>query len=174
VYCPTCGLNNLPERKFCTSCGTNLEAVTQALNEKPEGALASLDGAMDKLIARYAENAFEDATKNALEWRVSNSWKILGQGLLTVIIDYMLFTLMMIVLPIRLFLLLITTPYRLICEKGGPGRVKTSELAGRGEPGLSESLHGRWIGGQVASITENTTNRLPEHLQKIEPPGPEE
>lgn len=32
MYCPTCGLQQSAERKFCTACGTNLSAVSAALS----------------------------------------------------------------------------------------------------------------------------------------------
>ena len=32
MFCPTCGRDNLLERKFCAASGTNLEAVSQALS----------------------------------------------------------------------------------------------------------------------------------------------
>lgn len=31
TFCPTCGLENQPDRNFCRSCGTNLRLVKQAL-----------------------------------------------------------------------------------------------------------------------------------------------
>ena len=34
MYCPSCGVNNQAEVKFCTRCGTNLGAVTEALTGK--------------------------------------------------------------------------------------------------------------------------------------------
>jgi len=34
VYCPNCGSSNQAEIKFCTRCGTNLNAVTEALSGK--------------------------------------------------------------------------------------------------------------------------------------------
>lgn len=32
MYCPNCGTNQSNDRRFCTSCGTNLTIVSQALN----------------------------------------------------------------------------------------------------------------------------------------------
>src|SRR5262245_14029358 len=34
MFCPKCGSNQGEERKFCTSCGTNLLVVSQALSGK--------------------------------------------------------------------------------------------------------------------------------------------
>src|SRR5437016_1148800 len=100
MFCPTCGINNSLERKYCNCCGTNLEAVSQAIAESADGFFTKMDIALDRLIARYAEHIFNDAPKNALDRRVSKSWQVLGQGLLTIIIDNLLFTLMFILIPI--------------------------------------------------------------------------
>jgi hypothetical protein len=35
MYCPNCGSKNQAEIKFCTRCGTNLAAVSEALGGKP-------------------------------------------------------------------------------------------------------------------------------------------
>lgn len=32
MYCPTCGAQQAPEKKFCPACGTNLATVTAALS----------------------------------------------------------------------------------------------------------------------------------------------
>ena len=37
MYCPNCGVNNQAEVKFCTRCGTNLGAVSEALTGKIKG-----------------------------------------------------------------------------------------------------------------------------------------
>jgi len=34
MSCPNCGLETLPEQKFCRSCGTSLQVVTQPLAER--------------------------------------------------------------------------------------------------------------------------------------------
>ena len=33
MNCPKCGLQTLPDQKFCRSCGDNLKLVTQSLTE---------------------------------------------------------------------------------------------------------------------------------------------
>lgn len=32
MYCPTCGAHQTEDRRFCTTCGTNLSAITAALS----------------------------------------------------------------------------------------------------------------------------------------------
>ncbi|MFY9571471.1 MAG: zinc ribbon domain-containing protein, partial [Blastocatellia bacterium] len=39
MYCPSCGINNQDEVKFCTRCGTNLDVVSDALRGRTTGAL---------------------------------------------------------------------------------------------------------------------------------------
>ena len=41
MICPKCGLQTLPEQKFCRSCGASLQAITQRL---PEGTTATAPG----------------------------------------------------------------------------------------------------------------------------------
>jgi hypothetical protein len=35
MYCPSCGANQADQKKFCTNCGTNLLAVSRALQGPP-------------------------------------------------------------------------------------------------------------------------------------------
>jgi hypothetical protein len=52
MYCPNCGSQNQADVKFCTRCGTNLAAVTQALAGKP-GDEGRLDDWTVKLLKKY-------------------------------------------------------------------------------------------------------------------------
>ena len=88
MFCPNCGRDN--SQKFCASCGTNLEAVSQALNGDRGDFFTKTDAALDQLIARYSEHVFKDATSKLNDREVGNSWKILGQGLVTVFVDLIL------------------------------------------------------------------------------------
>jgi len=62
MFCPNCGRDNSLERKFCASCGTNLEIVSQALNGDRGDFFTKTDAALDQLIARYYEHIFRDAS----------------------------------------------------------------------------------------------------------------
>jgi len=52
VFCPTCAHDNPAQIKFCTRCGTNLAAVSEALAGKPAGPV-DLDDRMVKLLTKY-------------------------------------------------------------------------------------------------------------------------
>src|ERR1044071_1680968 len=52
MYCPTCGSNNQEELKFCTRCGTNLDAVSDVLRGRTTGVQAT-DERMVALLKDY-------------------------------------------------------------------------------------------------------------------------
>jgi zinc ribbon protein len=52
VYCPSCGVNNRDEVKFCTRCGTNLDIVSEALSGKSTGSLET-DERMVRVLKDY-------------------------------------------------------------------------------------------------------------------------
>ena len=52
MYCPSCGVNNRDEVKFCTRCGTNLDVVSDALSGKSTGSLET-DDRMVRLLKDY-------------------------------------------------------------------------------------------------------------------------
>jgi len=47
LFCPTCGRDNSVGRKFCASCGTNLEAVSQALSASDDDFFTKIDSGLD-------------------------------------------------------------------------------------------------------------------------------
>src|SRR5262245_17895439 len=94
MYCPTCGRDTPIERKFCASCGTNLEAVSQALSGADGDFFTRLDAGLDHFLARYAEHVFKNAPVNASDQRVGKSWQVLGQSIVTSFVDMILFSLM--------------------------------------------------------------------------------
>jgi hypothetical protein len=156
LFCPTCGRDNSVGRKFCASCGTNLEAVSQALSGGQDDFFTKIDSGLDHFLARYAEHVFKNAPAHAAEQRISRSWQILGQSVLTSILDLLLFTLMWNVIPLRFLLLIISTPVRLITQRG---RSRQRTLGG-GEMGateLAETPQQQWLSGSVGSVTEHTT-----------------
>ena len=67
MYCPTCGVQQSAERKFCTACGTNLSAVTAALS----GAIAaapspvSVDDNLAQAQAQYRREVANAIYKGA-------------------------------------------------------------------------------------------------------------
>src|SRR6267143_787131 len=141
MFCPTCGRDNSIGRKFCASCGTNLEAVSQALSGSEDDFFTRIDSGLDHFLARYAEHVFKNAPLNAAEQTVGKSWQVLGQAVLTSIIDVLLFSLMWNIIPLRFLLLLISSPIRLLSEQA---KNKTRAMAdgnlagGKRAPGLAD------------------------------------
>lgn len=168
MFCPTCGKENPRERKFCSACGTNLEAVTQALSGSAEGAFSKFDSALDQFIARYAERVFKNAPSESLDPRLSNSWKILGQGVLTSFVDLILFSLIWNILPLRFLMLLITSPIRLLTRKSSKQKLATAELEKQKASSLPDPAVRHRIAGSATSVTEHTTANLPDYIQTRE------
>ena len=169
MFCPTCGRDNSVERKFCVSCGTNLEAVSQALSGSEDDFFTRIDSGLDHFLARYAEHVFKNAPLNASEQTVGKSWQVLGQAVLTSIIDVLLFSLMWNIIPLRFLLLLISSPIRLLSEQG---KNKTRAMlgtspggnlpGGKSAPNLAEPVPQQWLSDSVGSVTEHTTVLLPD------------
>lgn len=67
MFCPICGRDNSIERKFCASCGTNLEAVSQALSGSDDDFFTKIDAGLDHFLAKYAEHVFKNAPAHAAE-----------------------------------------------------------------------------------------------------------
>ena len=160
MYCPTCGVDNSHELRYCSACGTNMEVVSQALSGNADGFLTKLDTSLDQFLAHYAEHVFRDAPANVLDRRLSRSWKILGQGVITSLVDLLLFNLMCVILPFRFLLLLVLTPIGLVTERSR----RQQEVAGQLEskpainfPDASPEDSPRSL---VASVTEHTTRNL--------------
>jgi len=61
TFCPTCGLENQPDRNFCRGCGTNLRVVKSALelgsayNPQPESTLATKKYVADVILKKVGE-----------------------------------------------------------------------------------------------------------------------
>ena len=165
MFCPNCGRDNSQEKKFCASCGTNLEAVSQALNGDKGDFFTKTDSALDQLIARYSEHVFKDSTSKLSDRAVSNSWKILGQGTVTVFVDFILAMLMWNILPLRFLILMISSPFRLLSRKRVGKAAATAELEERKRSAIAEPSSNRWLPGSFPSVSEHTTQHLEEYPQ---------
>jgi hypothetical protein len=155
MFCPTCGRDNSIGRKFCASCGTNLEAVSQALSGVEDDFFTKIDAGLDHFLARYSEHVFKNAPAHAAEQKIGRSWQVLGQSTLTSIVDLLLFTLMWNIIPLRFLLLLISTPIRLISQRG---RSHERAIAARPQtPELAEPAPHQWLPNPIESVTEHTT-----------------
>ena len=164
MFCPTCGRDNPRERKYCASCGTNLAAVFQALSGSQDDFFTRIDSGLDHFLARYAEHVFKSAPANAAEQRVGKSWQVLGQSVLTSIVSLLLFILMWNVIPLRFLLLVISTPVRLISQRG---QSQKRTPAGDGRlPELTDAGPQQWIAGSIGSVTEHTTAILADERPK--------
>lgn len=157
MFCPTCGRDNSLQRKFCASCGTNMAAVSQALSGSEDDFFTKIDSGLDHFMGKYAEHVFRNAPANAAEQRVAKSWQVLGQSVLTSIVDLLLFTLMWNIIPLRFLLLVISTPVRLVLQRGRsrktiPGATNVPDVHG-----LPDAEPQQWLVGSVESVTEHTT-----------------
>ena len=160
MFCPTCGKENALGRKFCVACGTNLEAVSQALSGSKTDFFTRTDAILDQLVARYAEHVFKDATANVTDTTVGKSWKLLGQGVLTSLIDMILFSLMWNIFPLRFLILLISSPFRLLNERSNRQKIAKpgpEEQAALNPPTTATN---EILPKPAASITEHTTGLL--------------
>jgi hypothetical protein len=155
MFCPTCGRDNTIERKFCATCGTNLVVVSQALSGSEDDFFTKIDAGLDHFLAKYSEHVFKSAPLHAAEQRVVKSWQVLGQSVLTSIIDLLLFTLMWNIIPLRFLLLVISTPIRMITQRGrSPKRIVSGA---KRTNDLPEPAPQHWLPGSIESVTEHTT-----------------
>ena len=163
MFCPTCGRDNLNERKFCASCGTNLEAVSQVLSGTETNIFTRIDTGLDQFTGRYAEHVFKDAPSYAVDRTVSNSWKLLGKGILTSFMDLFLAVMLWNFFIFRFHVLWISTPFRLLSERSK--RLKSIKAAiDTDQPlALPQPAPSQWIPGAVPSVSEHTTERLREY-----------
>jgi hypothetical protein len=134
--------------------------ILKALSDDAEGGFAKVGKAFDRFIARYAEHVFKDAPAKATERSVARSWKILGQGVLTSLFDLTLLGIMTMLLPLRFFILLIHTPFRLLSERNRSRRNAATELDSEDSSYLQVPQSQRWL--PIASVTEHTTVSLKE------------
>src|SRR4051812_12794645 len=159
MFCPACGRENSAAVKFCASCGINLEAISRALSVREEGLFPKADRSLDQFIGRYAEHVFKDAPLKARDRKIGKSWQVLGEGVLTSLFDLVLFSIMMLALPIRFFTLLLYTPIKLLSERSKNQRGTASEVEGQKAPDLLEPP--RQLLSEVRpSVTEHTTVSL--------------
>ncbi len=160
MFCPTCGRDNSHRLKFCACCGTNLEVISRALSVSGEGLFIKVDRSLDQFIARYAEHVFKDAPMRALDRKISKSWQVLGQGVLTSLFDLALFSIMAVVLPIKFFILLFNTPIKLLSERSKYQKGDAAGLEGKKAPDLIDPLPWQWLPDAGASVIEHTTLHL--------------
>ena len=161
MFCPKCGRDDSHRYKFCPACGTNLDVVTIALSTGEDSIFTRVNKHLDRSVARYADHFFESATTTAREGQVGSSWRLVGKGLLTFLIDLALLPVMFFFLPIRLLMLLLYTPLGLLQGRSERRRSGVPTVDGANESSkrrLPEA--GGWRVGALSSVTENTTVHL--------------
>lgn len=172
MYCPNCGSNNQAGTKFCTRCGTNLGAVTDALSGKA-GEGVTLDDLTVKLLKKYYTGR-RDA--------------VLGVGLLAGAMLLMALLTFLGMKPMGAFWVLCWMFFWgviAIAEGVGKWLASNGEMkklhlmlpqsalprAGQGQMELAPDQPATVIGGKYAtdpidipgSVTEHTTRQLDEH-----------
>lgn len=168
MFCPSCGKDNSEGSKFCASCGTNLEVISRALYSRSTGWFTRAENALDQVITHYSERIFRNAPAGVPSRRISDSWKVLGQGILTAAADFILFWLMLfVVFPVKLLTLLLFTPFKLLANlvrpkpiaQPGTGKVMRPSLAQLPPPV-------EWRADSPVSAVEHTTEHLAEYDSK--------
>lgn len=167
MFCPNCGRENSRELKFCVACGTNLEAVSQALTGDSGDFLTRTDIALDHFIARYSEHVFKDAPSNAANRSTANSWKLFGQMTATALFDLFMFMLIWNILPLKLLALIISSPIRLLSERAKNRKTGTAGLADQ-RAALPEARAQNWLSEPVPSVSEHTTEILRKPTSEVE------
>ncbi|MCI0665559.1 MAG: zinc ribbon domain-containing protein [Acidobacteria bacterium] len=166
MFCPTCGKENAHGRKFCVACGTNLEAVSQALSGSKTDFFTRTDAALDQLVAKYSEHIFKDAPANTADTTVGKSWKLLGQGVLTSLTDMILASLMWNIFPLRFLFLLISSPFRLLNERSNRQKITKAEIEEQTALKLPAMATDEMLPKSAGSISEHTTARLQEYQRQ--------
>ena len=163
MFCPTCGRDNLKEQKFCVTCGTNLEAVSQVLFGTETNFFTRIDTGLDQFMARYAEHLFKNASSHVADRSVGNSWKLLGKGVLTSFMDLFMAIFLWNFFVFRFHVLWISTPFRLFSERSSRQKKVKARIDTDAPLSLPESPSEQWISGSAPSISEHTTERLKEY-----------
>jgi hypothetical protein len=141
--------------------------VTRALSPGGGSLLARADQAFDRLIARYAGLFFGGARERALDWRVSHSWTLWAQAFLALPANFILFWVMLFgILPLRLFTLLLGSPFRLLSERSNQqGAAQDLAPVAKVEnrrAQLQAPPPGQWALDSGPSAVEHTTKNLPD------------
>ena len=161
MFCPKCGRDDSHRHNYCPTCGTNLEVVTLALAASEDTIFTRMNRHLDRTVARYAEHLFEEAPTKARTGHVRSSWRLMGQGLLTFLVDSALLPLMFFFLPFRLLMLIVYTPLGLLEERSERKRGKKSAAEEASGLALREAAAPEdWLIGSAVSVTEPPTMRF--------------
>lgn len=161
MYCPSCGKENIETARFCRGCGRSLAGILQTAQADTGSVFERIEYRLDETIASYASRYFKGrAAPFVSPISLKESWKLLGQGFLTVFLD-LLYTWLIVefVLQIRFLMLLFKSPVRWWQERRARKAVQPSAAAPI--PLLQEPVTNQL---PVASVTEETTERLSDYV----------
>ena len=162
MYCPSCGKDNPESARFCRGCGRSLVGILQP-TEVEGSAFERIEYRLEEMIAGYASRYFKGrAGPFVPPATLKESWKLLGQGFLTVFGD-LIYTYLILnfVLQLRLIMLLFKSP--VLWWRGRRAKKEAQQATPTPVP-LVEDQRTRQL--PAASVTEETTARL----QEVTPP----
>jgi hypothetical protein len=169
MFCPKCGRDDSHQFKFCPSCGTNLDVVTIALSTGEDSMFSRFNRHLDRSVARFADRFFDSAAEIAREGKVGSSWRLLGKGVLTFLLNLILLPIMFFFLPIRLLMLVLYTPVGLLQQRNERKQLSRTAIDERAEsPKLELPEAGGWRDSSIGSVTEETTELLARREQFVE------
>jgi hypothetical protein len=135
--------------------------VTIALSTGEDSLFTRVNKHLDRSVARYADHFFESAAATtAREGQVGGSWRLMGKGVLTFLLDLALLPLMFFFLPFRLLILLLYTPVGLLQERSERKRSRAAVVGASASSARGLPEAGGWRGDSVGSVTEHTTVHL--------------
>jgi hypothetical protein len=130
------------------------------------------ENALNQVVTRYSERVFRNAPANALSRKLSDSWIFLGQGIVTAAVDFLLFWLMLfVVFPVKLFSLLLSSPVRLLLERGSrPKPLPALPSSKKGPTSAELVAPDEWEQRDMVSAVEHTTEHLSEFSARRQRP----
>jgi hypothetical protein len=128
------------------------------------GLFTRAENGLNQVVTRYSERLFRNAPANALSRKLSDSWIFLGQGIITATVDFLLFWLMLfVVFPVKLLTLLLSSPVRLLLERGSRPKPVPAIASGKKGPTSAQLVApDEWEMRDAVSAVEHTTEHLSE------------
>ena len=158
MYCPSCGKDNLETARFCRSCGRSLVGLLHHTQAESESTFGHIEHRMEELIAGHAARYFKTrAAPYAPSGSLKESWKLLGQGYLAVILDlFYTYLILNFVLHARLVMLLFKSPIEWLRRRN-----KKTEAPSAMTELISPAPS---LVAPPESVTDQTTERLADYV----------
>jgi hypothetical protein len=160
MYCPSCGKDNFETARFCRSCGRSLIGVLHPTQPESESGFERIEHRMEELIASHASRYFKTrAAPYVPSTSLKESWKLLGQGYLAIILDlFYTYLILNFVLDTRLVMLLFKSPIEWLRrrKRERPPSPAMTEII---SPPQRQSLI-----APPESVTDQTTERLADYV----------